>query len=166
THNSLWTLTKEVTGNTVTNGTGTITWTITATKSDGGTSFSVHGGLTIYNSGTAPATIGNIVVNLQKPAAKNKQNAPWVSIAADVADATSGDAATSANIAAAGSAENATVNAAQGPPNYTVSGAKGTFTQSAGSGLLEFKDASNNTIFSLNPQPVIPVNQSITLLYD
>src|SRR5438876_6756399 len=57
THNSLWTLTKEVTGNTVTNGTGTITWTITATKSDGGTSFSVHGGLTIYNSGTAPATI-------------------------------------------------------------------------------------------------------------
>src|SRR5438093_421276 len=84
THNNNWTLTKTITGNTVSAGVGTITWTIGATKSDGGTSFTVHGGLTIYNSGTAPATIGNIVVNLQKPNNKKiaGKNVPWVSAAA------------------------------------------------------------------------------------
>src|SRR6266487_5890260 len=92
THDNKWTLTKAVTENTVTDGVGTVTWTITATKdSSAAPTFTVNGGLTIYNSGTAPATIGNIVVNLQKPAAKNKQNVSWVSIAADAADATQGD---------------------------------------------------------------------------
>ena len=90
THDNTWMLTKEVTGNTVENGVGTVTWTVTATKdSSGAPTFTVHGGLTVYNSGTAPATIGNIVVNLQKPNSPKKQsNAPYVSIAADVADAT------------------------------------------------------------------------------
>lgn len=77
THNNLWTLTKEVTANTVLNGTGSVTWTVSAIKSDGGTTFSVHGGLTILNSGTADATIGNIVVNLQRPnSPKLGSNAP------------------------------------------------------------------------------------------
>src|SRR5437867_2132546 len=137
---------KEVTGNTVENGVGTVTWTITATKdSSGAPTFTVHGGLTVTNSGTAPATIGNIVVNLQKPnSPKQGSNAPYVSIAADVADATSGDTATSAKIVAAGSQENPATNAAWGTGNYTVSGAQGTFTETAGkSGALEFKDASN-----------------------
>jgi hypothetical protein len=166
THNNTWTLTKEVTGNTIENGVGTVTWTITAAKdSSGNPTFTVYGGLTITNSGSAPATIGNIVINLQKPAAKNPQKTPWVSIAADVADATNGDAATSAMIVARASQENAVTNAAQGPPNYTVSGAKGTFTETAGSGALNFTDAMNNTVFSLVPQPVIPAGQSITLLY-
>ena len=90
THNNTWTLTKEVTGNTVENGVGTVTWTITATKdSSGAPTFTVHGGLTITN----------IVVNLQKPnSPKMGSNAPYVSIAADVADATTGDAATMANM--------------------------------------------------------------------
>jgi len=169
THNNTWTLTKEVTGNTVENGVGTVTWTITATKdSSGAPTFTVHGGLTVTNSGTAPATIGNIVVNLQKPnSPKQGSNAPYVSIAADVADATSGDTATSAKIVAAGSQENPATNAAWGTGNYTVSGAQGTFTETAGkSGALEFKDASNNTVFSLVPQPSIPVGGSVTLLYD
>jgi hypothetical protein len=168
THNNIWTLTKEVTGNTVDNGVGTVTWHINATKdSSGATTFTVHGGLTVTNTGSAPATIGNIVVNLQKPNSPKKgSNAPYVSIAADVADATSGDAATSANIVAAGSQENPTTNALWGTNNYTVSGAKGTFIETAGSGALEFKDASDNSVFSLVPQPTIPVGQSITLLYD
>ena len=94
THNNLWDLSKTVTGNTVENGVGTVTWTVTATKdSSGAPTFTVHGGLTVTNSGTAPATIGNIVVNLQKPnSPKRGSNAPYVSIAADVADATNGDA--------------------------------------------------------------------------
>src|SRR4029078_508642 len=123
THNNLWTLTKEVTGNTVENGAGTVTWTINATKdSSGAATFTVHGGLTITNTGSAPATIGNIVVNLQKPnSPKKASNAPYVSIAADVANATAGDGATSAKIVAAGSQENAATNAAWGTNNYTVS---------------------------------------------
>ena len=90
THDNTWTLTKEVTGNTVDNGVGTVTWTVTATKdSSGAPTFTVHGGLTITN----------IVVNLQKPnSPKMASNAPYVSIAADVADATMGDAATMANM--------------------------------------------------------------------
>ncbi|RYD31502.1 MAG: hypothetical protein EOP86_17750 [Verrucomicrobiaceae bacterium] len=146
---------------------GTVTWTLTATKTPGATTFTVHGGLTVYNSGSAPATIGNIVVNLQKPNSPKKgSNASHVSIAADVADATDGDGATSASIVAAGSQENMATNTAWGTSNYAVSGAKGTFSETAGSGLLEFTDASNNTLFSLVPQPSIPVGGSITLLYD
>ena len=104
THNNLWTLTKEVTANTVLNGTGGVTWTVSAVKSDGGTAFSVHGGLTILNSGTADATIGNIVVNLQRPnSPKLGSNAPYVSLAANVANATAGDAATAADIVAGAS---------------------------------------------------------------
>src|ERR1044072_220741 len=83
THNNLWTLTKEVTGNTVENGAGTVTWTINATKdSSGAATFTVHGGLTITNTGSAPATIGNIMVSLQKPnSPKNPSNAHYASIA-------------------------------------------------------------------------------------
>lgn len=168
-HDNKWDLTKEVTGNTIdaNTGSGTVTWTVTATKdSSGAPTFCVQGGLTVKNTGSAPATIGNIVVNLQKPNSPKKgSNASHVSIAADVADATNGDAATSAKIVAAGSQENVATNTAWGTSNYAVSGAQGTFTETAGSGALEFTDASNNTVFSLVPQPVIPVGGSITLLY-
>src|SRR5262245_16296846 len=56
-HQNLWDLTKEVTGNTVVDGAGKVTWTVTATKTSGDTTFTVHGGLTVTNTGTAPATI-------------------------------------------------------------------------------------------------------------
>src|SRR5688572_1938760 len=66
-NNTSWSLTKEVTGNTVTNGVGTITWTVTATKGTvSGNVIEVHGYLDIHNGGGANATIGNIVINLQK----------------------------------------------------------------------------------------------------
>ena len=172
THDNKWELTKTVTGNTVTDGTGTVTWTITATKdSSSASEFSVHGGLTVTNTGSAPATIGNIVINLQKPRTGANtgacKNIPWVSVAADVATATSDpdDPADAANIVASQSQEVPACNAAQGPSNYGISGAKGTFKETGGSGFVEFTDASNNTLFSLVPQPVIPVGQSITLLY-
>src|SRR5262249_50287311 len=169
THDNTWDLTKTADDSAVdqTTGTGTVTWTINATKdTSAAATFTVHGGLTVTNTGSAPATIGNIVVNLQKPnSPKQGSNASHVSIAADVANATNGDAATSANIVAAASQENAATNAAWGTNNYTVSGAQGTFTETACSGKLEFTDASNNTLFSLVPQPVIPVGGSVSLLY-
>jgi len=52
----------------------------------------------------------------EQPKIRGK-NVPWVSIAADVANAEDGNGATSANIVAAGSAESQPFNAAFGPPN-------------------------------------------------
>jgi len=147
---------------------GYVTWAVSATKDPAGDPakiINVFGYLTITNTGSANATVGNIVINLQRPAAKNKQNVPWVSAAADVADATNGDNASTANIVAAASAENATVNQAQGPHNYTVSGAAGTFVETAASGALEFTNASNDTLFSLSPQLSLAPGASITLKY-
>ena len=94
-----------------------IEWTVTATR--GATSddeLSVVGYVEITNSGVGNATIGNIVVNLQR-----KVGTKWVSAAANVSDATLGDAAIKANIVAAASQELASA------ANYDVSGAKGTF---------------------------------------
>lgn len=164
-NNTDWTLTKVPTFQSITLPADppTITWTVTATKGATSDNFlTVDGVVTVTNTGTANATIGNIVINLQK---KIPNTSNWVSVAADVADATNGDAAATANIVAAASAENAAVNAAFGPPNYTVSGAKGTFVETAGSGPLSFTDASSNTIFSLVPQVSLAPGNSITLLY-
>jgi hypothetical protein len=83
----------------------------------------------------------------------------WVSACADVADATNGDAATWSNIVAAASQE------APNGYNYVKSGSQGTFSETAGSGTLEFTDAVFNTAFSLVPQVVIPPGQAIDLLY-
>jgi hypothetical protein len=155
-----WTIAK--TG-AVTN--GTATWTVTVTK--GATTHDelvVDGYVRVQNTGSGDATLGNIVVNLprQKLVAKKTY---WISAAADVADATSGDAATVGRVVASASAENAALNASNGPGNYTVGGAQGTFVEGAGSGALEFTDADLNTAFSLTPQPVLAPGQSVSLLF-
>ena len=173
THDNKWEIAKTADGSGVVNGVGKVTWTITATKdSSSASEFSVHGGLTVTNTGSAPATIGNIVINLQKPRTGGNtgacKNIPWVSVAADVATATSDpdDNDDAANIVAAASQEVQACNASlQGASNYLVSGAQGTFKETPGSGFVEFTDASNNSLFSLVPQPVIAVGASITLLY-
>ncbi|MBS1708379.1 MAG: hypothetical protein JSS65_06605 [Armatimonadetes bacterium] len=164
-HQNNWSLSKtdDFAGGT----SGHVTWTVTAVKTDGGTSFTVLGGLTITNTGSGLAPIGNIVINLQRKNSHkiNGKLTPWVSVAADVADATNGDNATVANIASAGSQEDPATNSLYGIGNYVVSGSKGTFTESAGSGKLEFTDANSNSIFSLVPQLYLPAGASITLLY-
>jgi hypothetical protein len=164
-NNTAWSLAKVPSLQSITlpNDSPTITWTVTATKGATSDNFlTVDGVVTVTNTGSANATIGNIVINLQK---KLVNTSNWVSVAADVADATNGDAATMANVVAAASAESAAVNAAFGPPNYTVSGAQGTFKETAASGPLSFTDASSNTIFSLTPQVSLAPGNSITLLY-
>jgi hypothetical protein len=163
-----WELTKQVKSVAVQNGAGTVTWTVAAIRTTGPTTFSVGGNLRITNGGSAPATLGNIVVNLQR-ANKVKiggKNVPWVSVAACVANASAGSAATSASILAAASQENAAGNAAIGPGNYTVSGPVGTFTETPGSGALEFKDADNNSLFSLVPQPSLAAGATVDLEYE
>jgi hypothetical protein len=129
----------------------------------------VNGVLTVANTGSANATIGNIVVNLQKPRTGGNsgpcRNVAWVSAAADVADATNGDAATVARVAAAGSSESENCNQSL-TRNYTQWGQQGTFAETPGiSGSLEFTDAATNTAFSLVPQVSLAPGQSITLLY-
>jgi len=160
-NNTEWSLTKsgQLVGS-------AITWTVTATR--GATSnnlIQVNGYIEIKNTGTANATIGNIVVNLTKPTVSPAHGVPYVSVAADCADATNGDTATTCNIVKAASQEDQGINGAQGAGNYATSGPKGTFTETAGSGSLNFTDATNNTVFSLFPQPSIAPNASVKLLY-
>lgn len=139
TSSSTWTLTKSgsLSGNTV-------TWNITATKTATVSGqLLVQGELTVKNSGSGPATIGNIVVNLQA-----RRNNQWKSIAVDVANASQGDAATTAKIHKQASSE----DIAQ-------------FTETSASGKLEFMDADDNTLFSLSPQKQIGAGETTTLLF-
>jgi hypothetical protein len=134
-----WTLTKtgSVSGSTV-------TWQINATSTATVTGQLVlRGAMTVTNSGAGPATIGNIVVNLQ-----TRVNNQWKSVSSDVADATDGDAATTANIHAAASAEN-----------------RSSFAENAASGSLQFTDATNNTLFSLVPEMFIAAGETRSLLF-
>jgi hypothetical protein len=169
-NNTPWTLTK--TGAfTPTNpnvpGVGTVTWTVTATKGTKSDNFiEVNGFVSIKNSGSADATIGNIVVNLQKRATPPGGQPTWVSAAADMADATLGNAATAAHIAKAASSENVAANASVGANNYTTpGGGEGVFVKTAGSGTIAFTDVNGNTAFSLVPEKVIPPDGVVDLKY-
>jgi len=121
-----------------------VSWIITAIE---GTTVAGHlvvnGQMTVTNSGSGPATVGNIVVNLQ-----TKSGNQWATRSSDIADATSGDAATTANIHKAASSENLA-----------------SFTENGASGSLNFMDATNNTIFSLVPQVMIGAGQTRALLF-
>jgi hypothetical protein len=164
-NDTAWTLAKDPAAQSISlpDDAPVIAWTVTATRgATSGSVLSVFGVVTVTNTGSANATLGNIVINLQKKIANTSS---WVSVAANVADATSGDAATRGRIVASTSAENAAVNVSFGANNYTVSGAQGTFVETAGSGALEFTDASNNTVFGLTPQVSLSPGASITLLY-
>ena len=75
-------------------GNQTVSWAITATPgANGSKRLQVTGKATLRNSGTLPATVGNVIVTLQ-----HKPTTQWVTLASDVADATSGDAATTARV--------------------------------------------------------------------
>lgn len=139
TSDAQWSLTKtgSLSGNTV-------TWTITATKTATVSGqLVVQGQMTVSNSGSGPATIGNIVANLQ-----TRVNNTWKTAASDVADATNGDDATTAKIHSAASSEG-----------------KGSFSESTASGKLEFMDATSNTVFSLVPEVTIAPGSSRALLF-
>jgi hypothetical protein len=139
TSDAQWTLSKtgSLSGNTV-------TWNITATKTATVSGqLVVQGQLTVTNNGSGPATIGNIVANLQ-----TKSGGTWKTVSSDVANATLGDDATTAKIHSAASSEG-----------------KSSFTENSASGKLEFMDATNNTVFSLVPEVSINPGQSRTLLF-
>ncbi|MEO8698550.1 MAG: hypothetical protein ABI867_00870 [Kofleriaceae bacterium] len=136
-----WTLAKTSAVDTAAH---TVTWTIAATK---GTTVGGHlvvdGYLDVINLGTGPATLGNIVVNLQA-----RQGNHWVTLSSDVADATQGDGATSANVVGANTTEHQNV-----------------FSENAASGTLSFMDRRYNTMFSLVPEATIQPWTDLPLLF-
>lgn len=143
-NNTEWSLAKTADQAGIPGGSGTVTWTVSVTK--GATSarqLTFGGFLRIWNTGSANATVGNIVANLQRKSGKN-----WKTVSSDIADATHGDAATTAKVVSGASSEGL-----------------GSFTENAASGTLEFSDANNNTLFSLSPQQVIAPGAHVDLVY-
>ena len=137
-----WTLSK--TGSVDTSA-QTVTWQITATQgSTVGGQLHVTGRLNVTNSGSGPATIGNILVNLQA-----RSGHSWTTVSSDINDATSGDGATAAHIYSQASSENSSE-----------------FSENAASGPLQFTDAHTNTLFSLVPEVAIPAGGTVPLLFD
>src|SRR4051812_23957545 len=64
--------------------TSSVTWTLTATQTPTGAKrLTVTGSVTIENDGSAPGTIGNVVVTLE-----HKPGHSWTAAASDVANAT------------------------------------------------------------------------------
>lgn len=145
-----------------------LTWEVRADKlSTSNAMLAVHGWIRVRNYGAVPATLGNVVVNLQRPT--GCWWAPWVSAAAVVADATNGDAATSANLLRTASLEHPGVNAFFNVNNYVAqpfggSGA-GTFTETAASGALNLTDAATNSVFSLAPEQQIAPGATLELRF-
>jgi hypothetical protein len=128
---------------------GLVLWNVTATRGATTTlTLAANGYVRVQNTGSAPATIGNIVVNLQKTMGKSGAGNKWVTVSSDIADATQGDAATFARISAPASSEGLA-----------------SFSENAASGPLEFMDADNNTVFSLTPQVSLTPGQAINLLF-
>lgn len=126
-----------------------VLWNVTATRGATTTlTLAANGYVRVQNTGSAPATIGNIVVNLQKTMGKSGAGSKWVTVSSDIADATQGDAATFARISAPASSEGLA-----------------SFSENAASGPLEFMDADNNTVFSLTPQVSLAPGQAINLLF-
>jgi len=160
-----WSLTKSVDSVTGPKGNNTVTWTVTATKGQtSGNELLVSGYMTVKNTGSAGATIGNVVVNLQQ--SKNvgtpaKPKWVWASVSASVADATHGSAATRANIVAKASQEIPSYSGGA----YTVSGARGTFTENALAGPLQLLDIDANDIWAITPQKTIAPGQTVNLVF-
>lgn len=165
----VWSITKtnDQGGQAVPSGTD-VTWTVNASKTaDPGAHNSVcaNGYVAVTNTGTAPATIGNIVVNLQWQKLVNNKNT-WVSAAVDLADAANGDAATRANIVASASSESANANALyNSPASYTVVSQMGILKKNAASGKLQFTDVSNNSLFSLVEKKTIQPGETVNLMF-
>jgi hypothetical protein len=136
-----WTLKK--TGE-VDSSSQTVTWSSTVTEGNTvGGHLVVYGFMTVTNTGAKPATIGNIVVNLQ-----SKWGSAWETQSSDIADATHGDNATTAYIDPKASSEN-----------------ESQFSTNPASGKLDFMDATDNTVFSLEPQKTVAAGASVNLLF-
>ena len=153
---------------------GTASWTVGVTKiSVSNQTVEVFGRIAIQNTGTGPAKLGNIIVNLQRPCPAANV---FVSEAVDVADATFGQAATYGNFVSSASHESLKYNKpgslCAGPGNYELStppdptvDKTGTLYTTAASGTVDFINAADNSVFSLVPEFKLRAGQLIRLFY-
>ena len=104
-------------------GPGTATWTVTVEPGQQTAGLVLYGHFEFTNVSDVPASIRNVVVNLQ-----TKPGANWTTLSSNVADSITGDAATSASV----------------EPSLTEEGLS-TFTENALSDTLTLTNAANNT---------------------
>jgi hypothetical protein len=136
-----WSLKKQGSINTANS---TVTWEIAAEEvATVAGQLVISGEMKVRNTGSGPAPIGNIVVNLQTRFGSN-----WTTQSSNIADATYGDDAITATIVKQASSEG-----------------QERFMENAASGPLNFMDASNNTLFSLIPQAEILPGATVPLLF-
>lgn len=162
TNNTEWTIAKTTDSSSVPNDTTSIDWKVAVTKGDTTpNTIKAVGFMNVTNGGSAGATIGNVVVNLQRRVIVGGKE-KWISAAADVMDSTHGNY-TSAKIVKAASQE-----VAPNSINYvTDSGntAVGIFSETSGSGNISFLDENNNPIFSITPEYTIAPKETVVLYY-
>ncbi len=129
---------------------GTVVWNVTATKgSTTPNTLAFFGYIGIQNSGSAPATIGNIVVNLQRNSGKGGKTTNWVTVSSDVANSVQGNSATTSNVVSGASSEGLSV-----------------FTENSASGKLFFTDSNGNTTWSLVPAKTIAIGEVAALVFN
>jgi hypothetical protein len=136
--------------------TSTVSWEMHATtNSAGARTLVVTGKVTVFNVGISPATIGNIVVNLD---AKNATGNGFTTVASDVADATHGDAATSVKIIGMSDPDQD-----QDDDNNPFVDVR-TVTENAASGSLAFTKGAT-TPWTISPKQQIPAFGALDLRF-
>jgi hypothetical protein len=115
-------------------GTGTVSWTVTVNQGTTTTSMVVAGYFDVTNNTTSAVPVQSLVVNLQRIVGSD-----FATVSSDVADSTSGDAATSATV----------------DPDITYEGLS-SFTENAASGSIALSDSANNPISLNSPVQSIP----------
>ncbi|MBI3929332.1 MAG: hypothetical protein HY319_27545 [Armatimonadetes bacterium] len=122
----------------------TVSWSVAAREErTGPPEIVLSGYLKITNSGEGPAPLGNLVINLQR-----RQGKRWVTVSSQVADATLGEAATSAKVVPAACSEGS-----------------GVVYENNATGRLRLMDAERNSLFCLSRRGLLPGGESLGLLY-
>jgi hypothetical protein len=108
------------------------------------TTFKVFGFFDMQNTGTAPAYLGNLVINLQS----KKGGTQFATVASDIINSTAQDAATTAFTCGGASTD----------------GTTSVYLEGLGSGTLQLYNPDNNDLVSFPAQ--LDVNQRMTFLYE
>lgn len=124
-------------------GTGTVNWTVTVTRGATTTNLVAAGYIDLANGTNAAVPIESFVVNLQKPVSGD-----YATVSSDIANSTSGDAATTATV----------------DPSVTYEFID-TWTENAASGSLSLTDSSNNPVQLNSPVQMIGAGQTRRLYF-
>ena len=146
-----------------------VSWTVTVTnkglEGDGSTPdqyLKVSGYINVTNTGSAPATIGNIALNLQEKVGGSK----FKTISTDAADATHGDLFTSPLPTPSPPGVWVVRGALSDPTSTTMTSQNAAYLcLNKGSGSIVFTDPASNDEWAITPQQSIAVGQTVSLLF-